>query len=142
MHLLGDNVYNSTLVITSDLSLWLKATEIVHAKSLKAVLILGGFHLIMSFLGSIGSVMTGSRSSYRRCSVKKYVLRNFAKFTRKHLCQSLFFNKVAGLRPVTFLKKETLAQVFSCEFCKIFKNTFFTKHLRTTASMAQEFLTG
>ena len=29
---------------------------------------------------------------------KKGVLRNFAKFTRKHLCQSLFFNKVAGLR--------------------------------------------
>ena len=29
---------------------------------------------------------------------------------------------------------ETLAQVFSCEFCKIFKNSFFTEHLRTTAS--------
>ena len=27
---------------------------------------------------------------------KKGVLRNFAKFTGKHLCQSLFFNKVAG----------------------------------------------
>ena len=25
------------------------------------------------------------------------VLRNFTKFTGKHLCQSLFFNKVAGL---------------------------------------------
>ena len=24
-----------------------------------------------------------------------------------------------------FIKKETLAQVFSCEFCEIFKNTFF-----------------
>ena len=23
------------------------------------------------------------------------------------------------------MKKETLAQVFSCEFCEIFKNTFF-----------------
>ena len=23
--------------------------------------------------------------------------------------------------------------MFSCEFCKIFKNTFFTEHLRTTA---------
>ena len=30
--------------------------------------------------------------------------------------------------------KETLAQVFSCEFCKISKNSFFTEHLRTTAS--------
>ena len=33
-----------------------------------------------------------------------------------------------------FIKKETLAQVFSCEFWENSKNTFFTKHLRTTAS--------
>ena len=31
-------------------------------------------------------------------------------------------------------KKEILARVFSCEFCKIFSNTFFTKHLRVNAS--------
>ena len=41
---------------------------------------------------------TKCRSSHRRCSVRKGVLRNFAKFTGKHLCQSLFFNKVAGLQ--------------------------------------------
>ena len=35
----------------------------------------------------------------RRCSVKKCVLRNFAKFTGKHLFQGLFFNKVVGLSP-------------------------------------------
>ena len=33
-----------------------------------------------------------------------------------------------------FTKKETLAQLFSHEFCEIFKNTFFIEHLRTTAS--------
>ena len=33
-----------------------------------------------------------------------------------------------------FIKKETLARVFSCEFCKISKNTFLTEHLWTTAS--------
>ena len=33
-----------------------------------------------------------------------------------------------------FIKKETLAQVFSCEFCGISKNIFFTEHLWTTAS--------
>ena len=37
--------------------------------------------------------MNGIRSSPRRCSVRKGVLRNFAKFTGKHLCQRLFFNK-------------------------------------------------
>ena len=31
---------------------------------------------------------------------KKSVLRNFANLTGKHLCQSLFFNKVTGLSPV------------------------------------------
>ena len=31
------------------------------------------------------------RSSHQRCSAKKGVLRNFTKFTGKHLCQSLFF---------------------------------------------------
>ena len=30
---------------------------------------------------------------------KKGVLKNFTKFRGKHLCQSLFFNKLAGLRP-------------------------------------------
>ena len=34
---------------------------------------------------------------------KKGVLRNLAKFTGKHLCQSLFFNKVAGV--AKFLRK-------------------------------------
>ena len=30
--------------------------------------------------------------------VNKGILKNFAKFTGKHLCQGLFFNKVAGPR--------------------------------------------
>ena len=30
-------------------------------------------------------------------------------------------------------KEETLAQVFSCEFCEISKNTFFAEHIRATA---------
>ena len=39
------------------------------------------------------------RSSRPELFCEKRVLRNFSKFTGKHLCQSLFFNKVAGLRP-------------------------------------------
>ena len=68
--------------------------------------------------------------------MKKGVLKNFTKFTGKYLRQSLFFNKVAGLRPeaCNFIKKETLAQASSCEFCEIFKNIFFTEHVRATAS--------
>ena len=33
-----------------------------------------------------------------------------------------------------FIKKEILAQMFSCEFCEISKNNFFTEHLWATAS--------
>ena len=44
--------------------------------------------------------------------------------------------KVAGLslQACNFIKKETLAQVFSCEFAKFLKNSFFTEHVWATAS--------
>ena len=115
------------------------------------------------------------RSSRSEVFCKKGVLRNFANFTGKHLCQSLFFNKhctknevfywgflqlmwpnqqfLADLITFTkeilnekrhflycdscmpqacnFIKKEALAQMFSCEFCEISKCTFFTEHIWT-----------
>ena len=40
--------------------------------------------------------------------------------SQENSCARVFFNKVTG----NYIKKETLAQVFSCEFFKIFKNTF------------------
>ena len=79
--------------------------------------------------------LSSFRSSHWRCSVRKGVLRNFAKFTGKLLCQSLFFNKVAGLRPASLSKQETLEKGLSTEFCDISKNTFFTEYLRTAASI-------
>ena len=76
------------------------------------------------------------RSSRSEVFCNKDVLRNFAKFTGNHLCQSLFFNKVAGLRPeaCNFTEKGTLAQVFSCEFYEGSKNISFAEHIQTTAS--------
>ena len=50
--------------------------------------------------------ITVQRRSDQRCSIKKFVLKNFAKLTGKDL---YFYNKVAG-------------------------NTFFAQHLRMTAS--------
>ena len=43
------------------------------------------------------------RSSHGRCSIRNGVLKYFAKFTRKYLCQSLFFDEVAGLRSEAFV---------------------------------------
>ena len=53
-------------------------------------------HMQVSF--SKCSFMNWSRNSHQRCSLRKVALRNSAKFTGKLLCQSLVFNKVAGLR--------------------------------------------
>ena len=50
------------------------------------------------------------------------VLKNYTIFTGKHLCWSLFL-----------IKKPTPTQVFSSEYCKIFKNTYFGENLRKTA---------
>ena len=78
-------------------------------------------------------VLTLDKSSRPDVLCEKGVLRNFAKFTGKHLCQNLFFNKVAG-GACNFIKKETLTQVFSCEFCDISKNTFFNRTPLVAAS--------
>ena len=43
-------------------------------------------------------VFRNARINHQRCSIIKGVLIYLAKFTRKHLCESLFLNKVAGLR--------------------------------------------
>ena len=89
-----------------------------------------------SNMEKITTIANSIRSRRPEVFCKKGVLRNFAKFIGKHLYQSLFFNKVAGLRSVTLLKKETLVQVFSCEFCEIAKNTFLHKATLVAASAA------
>ena len=55
---------------------------------------------------------------------KKGVLRNLAKFTRKRLCQSIFFNKVAGLRPATLLIKRLCHRRFPVSFMKFLRTPF------------------
>ena len=55
---------------------------------------------------------------------KKGVLNNFAKFIGKHLCQSLFFNKVKGLRPSTLLKKRLWYRWFPVDFAKFLRILF------------------
>ena len=70
----------------------------------------------------------------RRCSIRKLALRNFTKFTRKHLCQSLFFNKVAGLRLATLLKERLWHRYFPINFVEFLRTRFLTEHLRTSAS--------
>ena len=65
--------------------------------------------------------------------MKKAVPKGFTIFPRKHLCRNLLIKLHAlGLQ---LYQKETSTQVFSCEYCKILKNTCFEEHLRTAASV-------
>ena len=52
---------------------------------------------------------------------KQGALRNFTKFTGKHLCQSLFFNKVEGLRK--------RLRCFPVNFAKFLRTPLFIEHL-------------
>ena len=141
-------------------------------------------HLIC-LRGSYSSVTFRSTCSLLQIYFKITVLKKFAIFTGKHLCWSIFFNKVADLVKFLrtaffvehlrwlllnfvwlisfssislvyartnqllslslseaaanrvfcdFIKKETLAQEFSCEFYEISKKSFLTELLQPTAS--------
>ena len=53
-------VYGFTPVVTFDQQLWWKAMMIIENTSLQIINKLGGFHTVMSFLGSIGHLMDGT----------------------------------------------------------------------------------
>ena len=61
------------------------------------------------------------------------VLRNFTKFTRNHLCQNLFFNKVAGLRPVKIQKGFLTITVFIHFSCLVRGTPFYFLELAPIA---------
>ena len=86
---------------------------------------------------SLGSLRMRSQKQPPEVVYKKSVLRNFAKFIGKHLCQSLFFNKVEG-SACNAVKKESLVRGFSCEFCKISKNTFSHRTLPVAVSLVRK----
>ena len=63
-------------------------------------------------------------SSHRRYPLRKGVLRNFAKFTGKYLCQGLFFNKVAGSGLQLYLKKRPWHRCFPVSYAKFLRAPF------------------
>ena len=72
---------------------------------------------------------TGFRTSRPKVFYEKDVIRNFTKFTGKHLCQSLFYNKVPDLRPATSLKKRFWHRCFPVNFVKFLRTPFLAEHL-------------
>ena len=50
---------------------------------------------------------------------------NFPDIHKKTPVLESLFNNVTGLMACNFIKKETPTQVFSCEYHKMFENSFF-----------------
>ena len=73
-------------------------------------------HVLFNF------VFTLFRNSHRRCFIKKTALKNFAIFSWKHLCLILIRSHFASA--LQLYQKDIPAQVFFCDCCEIFKNTY------------------
>ena len=53
---------------------------------------------------------------------------------KKREYQQFFVDIARNFLTYNFFKNETATQVFFCEFCKVFRNTYFAEHLRRAAS--------
>ena len=70
--------------------------------------------------------------------MKMDVLKNFGKFTGKHMCQRpLFYSKVAVLRPATLLKKRLWHRCFPVNFARFLGTSFFAEHLLVTTAFSR-----
>ena len=67
------------------------------------------------------------RSSHRRCSIKKAILKHFVIFTGKHLCWGLFFNKVAGHQACDFIKKRLQHRYFLAKIGRFIRTPILKK---------------
>ena len=76
-------------------------------------------------LQKTGKINLLYRSSLQRCSFKK----EFLKISTNSR-ENIWFRPEA----CNFIKKETPTKVFSCEFCEVFKNIFFTENVPITSS--------
>ena len=70
----------------------------------------------------------------QRCFLKKVFL-EISQNSQENTCARVSFLKSCRPEPCNFIKNETLAQVFSCEFCEISKNTFFHRTPLVAASV-------
>ena len=73
----------------------------------------------LHYFESGGSIVLIMQKQPPNVFCKKAAVKNFAIFTGKHLCWSFYLVKL---------------WIFSCEYCAIFKNTYFEEQLSTAAS--------
>ena len=83
---------------------------------------------------------SGSKSYHPEVFYKKDALKNFTKFTGKHLCRNHFFSKVAGLRPATLLKKRFGHMCFPVNFVNFLRSPFYRTHSSGCVELYQKAL--
>ena len=90
----------------------------------------GLFFNILSYYRPLNIVEEESRmqaicsSFYRQQQMSVGVLKHFVELTGKPLCP-FFFIKLQASGLELYQKCDKSTQAFSCEFCEMFKNTFF-----------------
>ena len=107
--------------------LWTAASGLCELNSLFWVEIVKNIFLLLT-----------SEAVARRCSVKK-VLLEISQNSQENTCARVSF-LIKLQASCNFIKKETLAQVFSSEFCEISKNTFSYRAPLVAASVLSEIL--
>ena len=83
--------------------------------------------------------MSNKRDHLCRTSYQLFNYSNIisCKYRSSHRMRSIkkLFLKISQTSQDNISTRVSLARVFSCQFCEIFKNTFFTQHLRATISV-------
>ena len=82
----------SPFVVTFDQPLWIKAVQIIVEKSLDIVARLGGFHLLTSFLGSVGMTMEG-------LGLQELLNTSYGSITIIHQCQDVLVIFIRNFLP-------------------------------------------
>ena len=103
--------------------LWSKSSDI---KDFNFLLVIGTTHQ--------AQINWRSKAAIGGILWKTVVFKNKAKFIGKQLFWSLFFNKVAGLRPATLVKKRPQYSCFPVNFATFLRATFLRNTPRATAS--------
>ena len=80
--------------------------------------------LLVRFEYDLAGCVTLLRSSNQRSFIKKMFLKTSQNSWEKHLYRSLFFNKVAGIRPLTLLKERLWQRCFLVNFAKCLRTLF------------------
>ena len=110
--------YSIKLLISSSVSyLHISFTQILCVSQSTYVSMYCFFSIFMKFFRA------SPKAVIHRCS-SKYVFLKISQISHENTCVESLFDKVAGLRPATWLKRD-FHTIHSCEFCEIFKNTFF-----------------